>query len=132
MKIIYPEHCGNSPKKNLLINIYKAVTESDNGFILNNLDDDIVLNIIGVKRIVSKVNIISTIEMFVKKGINEITINDAITHGNTAAVHGSVIFKDNLQIHFCDIYRFNGFGKNAKIKEINSYLINPSNHKIMV
>jgi hypothetical protein len=40
MKITYPEHCGNSPKKILLINIYKAITNYDDSFILNNLSDD--------------------------------------------------------------------------------------------
>jgi hypothetical protein len=130
MKITYPEHCGNSPKKILLINIYKAITESDDIFILNNLDEDIILNIIGDRKIVGKGNIILTINVFIEKGLNEIRINDAITHGNTAAVHGSAFFNDNLQIDFCDVYKFNGFGKNSKIKEVNSYLINISNHKI--
>lgn len=131
MMITYPEHCGNSPKKILLINIYKAITNYDDSFILNNLSDDIILNIIGDREIVGKENIISTINVFIEKGLSEIKINDAITHGNTAAVHGSVFFKDNLQIDFCDIYKFKGFGKNAKIKEISSYLINLSNHKIL-
>lgn len=98
MKITYPEHCGNSPKKILLINIYKAITNYDDSFILNNLSDDIILNIIGDREIVGKENIISTINVFIEKGLSEIKINDAITHGNTAAVHGSVFFKDNLQI----------------------------------
>lgn len=86
MKILYPDFCGNSPKKILLINIYKAITNYDNIFILNNFAD---------------------------------------------AVHGSALFKDNLQIDFCDVYTFKGFGKNAKIIEIKSYLINLGNHKIL-
>ena len=51
MKITYPEHCGNSPKKILLINIYKAITNYDDSFILNNLSDDIILNIIVIERL---------------------------------------------------------------------------------
>lgn len=131
MKISYPDNCGNSPKKILLINIYKAISNYDNIFVLNNLDDEIILNIIGDREIVGKENIITTINVFIEKGLSEIKINDAITHGNTAAVHGSAYFKDDLQIDFCDIYKFKGFSKNAKIKEINSYLINLSNHKIL-
>lgn len=129
MKITYPEHCGNSPKKFLLINLYKAVANHEDPFILENLADEIILNIIGAREVAGKQNVILTKNAFVEKGLKEIKINDAITHGNTAAVHGSFFFNDDLRIDFCDVYKFKGFGKNARIKEISSYLINSSNHK---
>lgn len=129
MKITYPEHCGNSPKKILLINLYKAVANHEDSFILENLADEIILNIIGARDVAGKQNVILTKNAFVEKGLKEIKINDAITHGNTAAVHGSFFFKDDLRIDFCDVYNFKGFGKNARIKQISSYLINSNNHK---
>src|SRR5690554_2636266 len=130
MKITYPEHCGNSPKKILLIDLYKAVTTDDYDFILSNLGDEIRLNIVGDREITGKEDVVSTIREFVAKGLKEIKINDAITHGNTAAVHGVWIFNNELRLAFCDVYRFKGFGKKAKIGEITSYLINPDCHKI--
>ena len=44
MMIVYPEHCGNSPKKILLIEIYKAITEKDDDFILEHVAEDVMLD----------------------------------------------------------------------------------------
>lgn len=131
MKIIYPEHCGNAPKKILLIDLYKAVAVQDDDFILNNLTDDSVLHIVGLREVVGKENVISAVNTLVAKGLTEIIIKDAITHGNTAAVYGSLLFKDDLRIDFCNIYVFRGYSKTAKIREIRSYMINLANHQLM-
>jgi|LSQX01.3.fsa_nt_gb hypothetical protein len=131
MKIIYPEHCGNAPKKILLIDLYKAVAVQDDDFILNNLTDDAVLHIVGLREVVGKENVISAVNTLVAKGLTEIIIKDAITHGNTAAVYGSLLFKDDLRIDFCNIYVFRGYSKTAKIREIRSYMINLANHQLM-
>jgi hypothetical protein len=130
MKISFPVHCGNSPKKILLIDLYKAVTTDDYDFILSNLEDKVRVNIVGDGEIRGKENVVSVLRELVAKGLKEIEINDAITHGNTAAVHGVWIFNNELRLDFCDVYRFKGFGKKAKIGEITSYLINPGHHKI--
>jgi hypothetical protein len=131
MKIIYPEHCENAPKKILLIDLYKAVAVQDDDFILNNLTDDAVLHIVGLREVVGKENVISAVNTLVAKGLTEIIIKDAITHGNTAAVYGSLLFKDDLRIDFCNIYVFRGYSKTAKIREIRSYMINLANHQLM-
>lgn len=129
MKITYPDHCGNSPKKALLIEIYKAIANADYDFILENLADNVKLNIIGVREAMGKEAVTSAMRELIAHGLTEIVVHDAITHGNTAAVHGSFIFGE-ICVDYCDVYKFNGFGKKAKIGEIKSYLINSSHHKI--
>lgn len=130
MKIVYPEHCGNAPKKGLLIELYKAITLQDYHYILEHLNDNIIFSIVGDNKVVGKEKVISSIELFIDKGLNEIHIKDVITHGYVAAVYGVFSFEDGMQLEFCDVHVFSGFGKKAKIKEITSYLINPESHKV--
>ena len=66
MKISYPDHCGNSPKKSLLIKIYEAITIHDDAFIMENLDDKIILNIVADSEISGKENIIATLKLFIE------------------------------------------------------------------
>ncbi|CCQ93179.1 hypothetical protein CULT_1240022 [[Clostridium] ultunense Esp] len=36
---------------------------------------------------------------------------------------GNAVFIDESNFAFCDIFKFNEFGKNAKVKEVSSYVI---------
>lgn len=123
MNITYPKDCGNAPKKIILVNLYKAFANGDEKFILDNISKEITWDIIGKKTIGGNDNIISTLNKFRAKGINEIQLINVITHGNVASVNGIIIFDDNSSYSFCDVYKFSSFGKNAKIKEVSSYVI---------
>lgn len=52
----------------------------------------------------------------------ELELYNIITHGYIASVNG-VVITGNKAYNFCHVYRFIGAGKNAKIKEITSYII---------
>jgi hypothetical protein len=123
MKITYPKDCGNAPKKITLVNLYEAFAYCDEKYILENTSNEIVWDIIGKKIIRGNNNVISTLNKYRDKGIKEIDIINVITHGNIASVNGNIIFDDKTSYSFCDIYKFTGFGKNAKIKEVSSYVI---------
>lgn len=123
MKVTYPEHCGNSPKKLLLIELHKAIAEDDKSFILDNLTDDVVLNLVGQREVTGKDSVTALFDELGAKDIQEIIVDNAITHGNTAAVHGAFQLTDGSRIDFCHVVVFRGFSKTAKIKEIKSYLI---------
>lgn len=131
MKITYPDHCGNSPKKKLLIELYQALGEGDLQFIGENLESEVHLQIIGLQDVTGLENVLKAAEQVLDRGLAELEIHDAITHGNTAAVHGALLFRDGLRLEFCDVYRFKGFKKDAKIQEIKSYLVNPDKHSIL-
>jgi hypothetical protein len=44
----------------------------------------------------------------------------------TNSVNGILIFENKKSYAFCDVYIFSGAAKNAKIKEITSYVIEVS------
>jgi hypothetical protein len=52
----------------------------------------------------------------------ELTINEIITHGKSAAVCGEVSVKDGRTFSFADFYLFSG-AKADLIKSITSYVI---------
>lgn len=87
----FPKHCGNSLKKVLLIDMYKAVTVQDEAFTLDILDDGIILNRVGVGNVLGKDG---------ERGLKQIEIKDVMTHGYTACAFGSMIFDDNARIEF--------------------------------
>ncbi len=123
VKISYPASCGNAPKKVTLVNLYKAFANNDKKFLIENTSDKLVWNIIGKKKITGRDEVVSLFYLYSQKGIKEIQIINVITHGNVAAVNGRLVFNDESSFAFCDVYNFSGFGKNAKIREVNSYLI---------
>lgn len=52
-----------------------------------------------------------------------LTLHTVITHGDTAAVDGVIMLENGESYAFCDVYRFRGASKTAKVKEITSYVI---------
>lgn len=122
VKISYPKDCGNAPKKFLLANLYKAVACNEDAFILENIKEDAIWTLVGIKEIIGIENIVSSIKN-PTNNLLKIQIHNIITHGNVAAVNGIMDFKDGYSYGYADIYKFSSFGKNAKIKEITSYYI---------
>ncbi len=123
IRISYPKDCGNAPKKIVLLDFYIAFATGNDRYIEDNTSDNITWKIIGNKLIVDKDKILERLRNYRGRSIKEILISNLITHGNVAAVNGSIIFSDESTFEYCDIYRFNGFGKNAKVKEVTSYTI---------
>jgi hypothetical protein len=109
VKISYPKDCGNAPKKIILVNFYIAVANNDDKYIYDNTSNKLAWEIIG-QRVVDD------------RG-EEIQIRNVITHGNVCAVNGSISFIDESRFDFCDVFKFDGFGKKAKVKEVSSYVI---------
>jgi hypothetical protein len=123
LKIICAEDCGNSPKKNLLKELNIAFAKNDLGFINENITDDIYWYIIGDKIVQGKDNFAETLKQMMNSKVTEIHIRNIITHGSTGAVNGILLLEDNKSHAFCNVYKFTSAGKNSKIKEITSYVI---------
>ncbi len=104
----------------------EAFAKSDMDYIIANVTDEIIWNIVGDKIIRGKEAFIQEIKAMENENAAELKINHMITHGKTAAVDGIMKMTDqsgNIKIYaFCDIYLLNGF-KDAKIKEMTSYII---------
>ncbi len=117
------EDCGNAPKK-LLIKEISIDYWGDRGQkFLDQLADEAVRVVVGGPRHVGIEAIRAQMANDRAGQPTELRIHHIITHGNTAAANATVIMQDGSRMEYCDVYRFSGFGKKAKIKEITSYRI---------
>ena len=123
VKVECAENCGNSPKKQLLKELSIAFANNNTEFCLDWMTDDVVWEIIGDKTIQGINDFEHTLNEWKTRRVKQLCIANIITHGNTASLNGTLICNDNQTIAFCDVYNFRGFGKNAKIKSITSYVI---------
>lgn len=123
IKIECEENCGNSPKKILLKELSIASATNDIDFCMNWMRDDILWEIVGDKQIQGKDDFEHELNRMKDRKVQELRIHNIITHGNTASLNGTLILSDDKKIAFCNVYNFSGFGKNAKIKRITSYVI---------
>lgn len=121
-EISIEENCGNSPRKQFLSDFYIAFAERDEEVIRSMLTDDVRLAIIGEKTLDGRQSVVDSMDLFLD-GVSEITVDNIITHGDTAAVNG-VITADSGDTHaFCEVFTFEGHSKDATIKSIDSYVI---------
>ncbi len=109
-------------KEKLLRELNEAYANNDSDYIIENVTDDIQWDIIGDRLIKGKENFMKAITEMAGDTPYQLTISHIITHGDSAAVDGTMKTPDGNTYAFCDIYKFSGF-KNAKIKKMTSYAI---------
>lgn len=121
-EISIKEDCGNSPRKQFLSDFYVGVVEHNKEAILSMLTDDVRVALIGEETFDGRQSFVDSMNIFID-GISKITIDNIITHDDTAAVNG-VINADSGDTHaFCEVFKFEGHTKDANIKSIDSYVI---------
>lgn len=123
LKITVGEDCGNAPKKILLRDFNIAFAKNDVKLLLQNINDNIRWNIVGDKLIEGKDQFAKAVESMKQPKTVELTIENILTHGNGGATDGVIKREDGSSYAFCDVYRFSSNAKDAKIKEITSYVI---------
>lgn len=123
VKLICAVDCGNAPRKEVLRDFQTAWVRGEIDTVADMVRDDIVFDIVGHERIVGSEAFRAALErMAGSESATELHIHHIITHGNTAALNGTVTLADGRRYGFCDVYLFAGFAKTAKIKEITSYV----------
>ncbi|MFD2044892.1 hypothetical protein ACFSTA_14505 [Ornithinibacillus salinisoli] len=123
VEVFCEESCGNAPKKLLLKDFTIAFANNDYLYMENHTTDDICWNIVGDKRIQGKEQFLKAAEQIKEQQVIELHISNIITHGKLAAVNGRLNLENDICYEICDIYLFSSSGKDAKIKEITSYII---------
>lgn len=104
-----------------------AFLTNDIDFIVSQLSEDVIWNMVGDQKITGKEKVREAMEQMGSGTMKvvEMTIEKCITHGREAAVNGTMKMLDKgneITFGFCDVYTFSGF-KNAKIKELTSYVV---------
>lgn len=123
MKITCKEDCSNAPKKQLLKEFNIAFGKGDVEGVLMQLSDDIIWEMVGDKSMKGKEEVAKELESMKDYTAVELTIDNIITHGRTAACNGSFKMNSGAQYGFCDIYEFHNNSTTAKIKRMTSYAI---------
>jgi hypothetical protein len=118
-KITVSADCGNSPRKLFLKDLHIALANGDISLITASLEDDIVWERVGDKRVDGKAAVVSQL---VPDKIAALTITTIITHGKDAAVQGERILDNGKKLSFCEVYLFKG-AKGNTLKSITSYVI---------
>lgn len=58
----------------------------------------------------------------------ELSISNIITHGDRAAVDGTMTSQNGKSYGFCDVYKLSGY-KNPKVREMVSYVLDLKGEK---
>lgn len=123
VQVICEENCNNAPKKQLLRDLMTALVNNDIAFFIEWVTEDVVWKIVGKHHILGSDSVKKELQKIHDLNITLLHIDNIITHGNVASLNGFIERENMEPIHFCHVYRFNGFGKKAKIKTITSYII---------
>jgi hypothetical protein len=123
VKLVIPEDCGNAPKKIILSDFTVAFAEGNEAVILDSFDDQVRWEMVGSTTINGKKEAAVALKEMLDGSITELTIFDIITHGDSGTVNGRMKFKDGIVCGFCDVYKFSSHAKDAKIKELTSYIV---------
>jgi hypothetical protein len=122
MKIACAEDCGNSPKKKLLKEWSIAAASHDIDFCAEWAADDVVWEIVGDRRIEGKDLFVQALRQWQGRIVEQLRIENIITHGNVGSVNGTIVLDDQRSFAFCNVNKFSS-GKQSKIKAITSYVI---------
>lgn len=120
MKITVPEDCGNAPRKEFIRDFNIAFAENKKDKILEFMADDIEWVMVGDKIMNGKEEVAKSLELMGDEIAEELILDTIITHGDTAACDGIIKYSKKA-IAFCDVYKFTGHDKNAKIRQLTSY-----------
>src|SRR5690625_5890914 len=100
IKIECAENCGNSPKKELLRDLSIAFVKNEIELCMDWMTDDVVWEIIGDKLIRGKGDFEKTLHQMNNRKVQQIRIQNIITHGNTGSVNGTLIINDKESVAF--------------------------------
>lgn len=94
------ENCGNSPKKNLLKELTIAYAKKDITFCLDWLTDEVTWEVIGKQTVQGKDDVASILQQLNDLHIQQLQIQNIITHGNTGSVNGTITLANQQNIAF--------------------------------
>ena len=126
IKISVSEDCGNAPKKQFIKDFCIASANGQIAAVIEMVTDDIALIIPGYKNAHGRAEVEELLTRDAARSkVSELIIDNILSHGDRCAANGTLRFEDGGVVAFCNVYRFNGHGKTAKIKEITTYSIEP-------
>ncbi|GAB2318303.1 hypothetical protein IRB23SM22_05610 [Alkalibacterium sp. s-m-22] len=122
MKTEIMVHCGNSPKMERVIDLTAALAGKDAELVKQYVRDDFTWKTVGEDAVISfeKLNK----ELDNRPPVKELSVTNALSHGNGAMCEGTLLFEDGDVLQFCTVVKFVNTAKNALIKEAHTYFAN--------
>lgn len=113
-------------KENFIKSFNEAFAKNDSDFILASMSEKVVWDFIGDWRIEGKEAVKKALEEMCDVETLEMSILNIVTHGKSAAAHGTMKIKGPMgelkNFGFSDFYEFDGF-KSPKIRKMTSYVV---------
>jgi ketosteroid isomerase-like protein len=123
MRLTVDEDCKNAPKKRVLRDFRRAWAAGDLDDMAEAVSDDVRWKRVGEEVVEGWTELEQAVTEMGRDKATHLKIENIITHGATAALNGAIERESGSTYEFCDVYRFGGHGKNAKITEIASYAV---------
>jgi ketosteroid isomerase-like protein len=120
MNVSVPDDCGNSPRKQFLVEFNRAFAEVDVEFVLEHVSDDVVWTMVGSKEISGKQAMRQAMESMMAAKASSMVLHSVITHGREAAANGEFHYPEGEKVAFCDVYQFTKT-TGTTVKRIMSY-----------
>ena len=121
-KITVHADCGNAPMKELLRDLNIAYVCADVEAILEKVSEDVSWQIVGQFEMRGKDEVRAALQHMNDIAVSELVIENIMTHGRDAAIHGLIISDDGKRYAFCDVCQF-ASASGKKIDLIKSYTI---------
>ena len=122
-KIVCEEDCGNAPKRIQIRDLNIAFAKGESDAVLEELTDNVIWEYVGDRRLEGKEAVADALQKEERTPKAEMVIFTIMTHGNVGGANGTITLKNGKTYSFSHVYKFSSAAKNAKIKEILSYVI---------
>jgi hypothetical protein len=118
---------GNAPKRALLRDYAIALAERNLADMLAVVADEVEWAVVGRWR-TRKDGFESAVDRLLGGEVLSLTLHSVLTHGDEGCVTGVMGLTDGRSIRFCDVYKFTGHSKTAKLKTITSFVVRLDGH----
>lgn len=116
-----PEACGNAPRKIVIRDFLVALYSRDADAVAAALRDDIRWDIVGAHTLTGHQDVLHWLGE--EPPVQALQLRTIITHGTDCGADGVITTSDGTGHSFSHVIVFSGHSKNAKIKDIRSYVI---------
>ncbi|SOC35948.1 hypothetical protein [Ureibacillus acetophenoni] len=121
ISIIPPPNSGHSPSIKFIQELNIQMAKTNMQFFYDHITDDITWNILTVKRLKGKDNVIEMMESNGKLPVIELKLESIICNDLVGAVNGAVTLDNQDRYAYCSIYTFTSSCQPLKIKEMTTY-----------
>lgn len=129
VRIITVEDCGNAPKKQIIRDFLTALAERNTENAVQLIDNEICLHAPNQSKMVGLESVMRYLQQkLIGENVEQLKIDNILSHGNQCAANGSMNRQNGTTTWFSAFFLFDGYRKNAKIKEITLYTISSENH----